>query len=583
MLERATVLRRATIPAGSTGGRRSHTMIPMPEDGADPHAGPIGTSTVAPMTRVPPLVLATLGFLLLAGLGDALLHPPADLRAPWWAFVLASIPAGVLAFAGAALAINPRPLVLRRALAGAALAWLLLLAAMALLRLGAGWFDWSILLLTAAAVVDGAALLAMAATTPAVSEEPVPDPLSRMGAVVAFTVAIFVATLVVIVAVNVGLVAWRAIGDGAASGRLPWGAVILVLVLPAITFLVAAAGTRRASGGTFVAQAAANRRNSLLLLVTLVGVVAATAEIIAVSLTLSPVPALWAAGIAAAVGLAAALGANRFGAQLLLQTAGCHPADPVRDEILLNVVRELALAAGLPEPRVFVIEDGSQNAFATGRDPAHAAIAVTRGLLDHMDREELQGVVGHEMGHVRNLDTRYALYVAILVGLVALVTDGFLRLVLAAWREGAFFWSSDEDAKSAIASFVSGILVGLALLTVALLLRVVAPLFSLLVQAAVTREREFLADATSVELTRNPMGLERALASIGRDRDPLGAANRGTQHLWFRNPITPGSDRRPGILATHPSIGARIERLRRLRGLDAPDTSSSTGPLAEET
>jgi heat shock protein HtpX len=214
------------------------------------------------------------------------------------------------------------------------------------------------------------------------------------------------------------------------------------------------------------------------------------------------------------------------------------------------------------------------NAFATGRDPAHASIAVTRGLLARLDREELQGVIGHEIGHVRNCDTRYALYVAVLVGLVALVTDGFLRLVVDAWQRGAFIWTGGDDAKETVAAFVSGILVGLFLLLVAVILRVAAPLFSLLVQAAVSREREYLADATSVELTRNPIGLERALASIADDADPLEGANRGTQHLWFRNPVKPGSDRGPGIFATHPSLGARIERLRRMRGLSGSETDA---------
>jgi heat shock protein HtpX len=393
--------------------------------------------------------------------------------------------------------------------------------------------------------------------------------------------AVITAAVVLTVAIGLALAVWRALAGASGSSRLPLGAVVLVLVLPVVTFAIAAAGSRFAAGRTFQAQAAANRRNSLFLLVTLVGVVAATAEIVAGTVTFNPVPALWAGGIAALVGLGAAVGADRFGADVILQTAGARPADPVKDAVLLNVVREIALSAGLPEPRCYVIEDRSQNAFATGRDPQHAAVAVTRGLLDSMDREQLQGVIGHELGHVRNLDTRYALYVAVLVGLVALVTDGFLRAVVEGWRQGAFFWS-DDDAKGAIAAFISGILVGIFLLVVAALLRVVAPLFSALVQAAVSRQREFLADATSVELTRNPIALERALLEIATDRDALEAANRGTQHLWFRNPIGDGSDRGPGILSTHPSIGARVERLRQLRGLDMAAIAAPAS-LDEET
>ena len=205
---------------------------------------------------------------------------------------------------------------------------------------------------------------------------------------------------------------------------------------------------------------------------------------------------------------------------------------------------------------------------------------MTRGLLKRMDREQLQAVIAHEMAHVRNLDTRYALYVAVLVGLIALVTDGFLRAVVEGWKQGAFIWSSDDDVKSAVAAFVTGLAVGLFLLLVAIALRVVAPLFSLLVQAAVSREREFLADATSVELTRNPVGLERALAALGDDRR-LVAANCGTQHLWFRNPLGVDSEARSSLFATHPPIAARIERLRTLRGLGAETDAATTSTAVE--
>ena len=254
-------------------------------------------------------------------------------------------------------------------------------------------------------------------------------------------------------------------------------------------------------------------------------------------------------------------------------------ADPKRDGELINVVRELAIAADIPMPATYVIEDASQNAFATGRDPKHASIAVTRGLLDQMDREQLQGVVAHELGHVRNLDTRYALYVAVLVGLVALVTDGFLQLVVEGWKQGVFIWKSDD--KSVLATLAMGLLVGLFLLIVAALLRVFAPLFSALVQAATSRQREFLADATSVEFTRNPQALERALTSLANDRDTLDGANRGTQHLWFRNPVHPGSDRRAGLLSTHPSLAARIDRLRALQGLGPLDAEAAASAATE--
>jgi heat shock protein HtpX len=531
--------------------------------------------------RVPPLVLALVGLVSFAAFaGSALVDGDST---TWWAYVLPLVPAALLMLGGLVVAIDPRPLVTRRMLAAAALLWLLLLVAAVALEIADGVPASSWILLVIVAAIDALGLLGIAATTPVVTDERLPDPLGRLGAVVVFVVAIMVASGAIIVAVSVVIGTWNAIVAGTISQRLPWGAVVLVLVLPFASFGIATALTHQAAGGTFHAQAAANRRNSLLLLVTLVGVVAATAEIIAVSITLSAMPTLVMAGIAALVGLGAAYGADRFGADVVLRSAGAQPADPRTDTVLLDVVREISLAAGIEPPRAYVIEDGSMNAFATGRDARHGSVAVTRGLLEHLDREQLQGVIGHEVGHIRNLDVRYALYVAVLVGLVAVVTDGFLRLVVESWRHGAFIWAGgdSDDARAAIGAFVAGIFIGLFLLLVAVVLRVAAPLFAMLVQAAVSREREFLADATSVELTRNPHGLAGALTVMAGDHDDLDAANRGTQHLWFRNPVKAGSDRRVSLLSTHPSIGARIERLTRLQGVDV--TRQGPSPLYDES
>ena len=209
------------------------------------------------------------------------------------------------------------------------------------------------------------------------------------------------------------------------------------------------------------------------------------------------------------------------------------------------------------------------------------SLAVTTGLLESMDREELQGVVGHELGHVRNLDTRYALYVAVLVGLVALVTDSFLRLVVEGWKNGAFVWSGDDDNR--LAALAMGFLVGIFLLIVAGLL---ARRRTAVLGAGAGLEAA--GSASSWPMRRRssspgtPRALERALTSIAADHDPLEAANRGTQHLWFRNPVKDGSDRRSGLLATHPSIAARIDRLRTLQGL-APLTADEAALPAVES
>jgi len=519
--------------------------------------------------RGAPIAFAVVGLILAVGFGRAWRGDLAGATAPWWAYLFLMLLAVAMLALAAALVIDPRPIQLRQALGGAGLVWLVALVIIAIGATGLARSRTEVwLLLILAAVVCGA-LVDLAVTTPSATGDATPGAFARVGAVILFALAIFMATGAAVIIVSLARAIWRSVSRGETIERLPWGLVVAILVLPLITFTIAAIGTRRASGGTFHAQAAANRRNSVLLIITMVGIVAATAEIIAVTLTFEPVPALWAAGIAAVIGLGAAVVANRFGGNVILEASGAQPADPRRDFILVNVVTELALAANIPTPRVYVIQDASQNAFATGRDPQHASVAVTRGLLEAMDREELQGVIGHELGHIRNLDTRYALYVAVLVGLVALATDGFLRLVIEGWQHGAF--TSGGDGDDALAGLVMGISIGIFLLIVAGLLRLIAPLFSALVQASTSREREYLADATSVEFTRNPRALERALESIAADTDMLEGANRGTQHLWFRNPVKPGSDRRAGLLSTHPSLGARIDRLRLLQGLPPAD------------
>jgi heat shock protein HtpX len=531
--------------------------------------------------RVPPALLLLVATGLVAGWLRAWAADQGAVRtAPWWVYLFLVLMSVAMAALAGAVTIDPRPLALRRALAGTALAWTVLLAGVVGVVGFADEADRPIAILFIA--VLGAVTVALAGiglTTDVSSLGGEPDWIARFGAIVIFAAAIVLASGVVVGVVGIARAAWRSIGGGVGLERLPWILVAVVIVLPVVTFGLASILTRQAAGGSFWAQAAANRRNSLLLVITLVGIVAAMAEIIAASLTFRAMPALGAAVVAAGLGLLIALVGNRFGSRIILETAGARAADPKQDEVLINVVRELTLAANIPMPAVYVIADGSQNAFATGRDPQHAALAVTSGLVQRMDREQLQGVIGHELGHIRNLDTRYALFVAVLVGLVALVTDGFLRLVIEGWKQGAFFWKGDD--KSALATLAAGILVGLFLLIVAALLRIVAPFFSALVQASTSREREFLADAASVEFTRNPRALERALASIANDRDTLEAANRGTQHLWFRNPVKDGSDRRAGLLSTHPSLGARIDRLRALQGLAPLGSRDAVGPAAE--
>lgn len=260
------------------------------------------------------------------------------------------------------------------------------------------------------------------------------------------------------------------------------------------------------------------------------------------------------APVGIAVGGFLAAGSSLFayysGARVVLAVSGAREAGPQEFPVLHNVVEEMGIASGLPKPSLHVIEDSAPNAFATGRDPQHAAIAVTRGLLDKLGRDELQGVVAHEMSHIRNLDIRFTMMVGILVGMVALLCDFFWRST----RTGS--WRSTRGGRLG-----RGGAAGLLALA-ALLLMLLAPLFSKILQMAVSRRRELLADASAVELTRNPGGLADALQKIDRDTEILEVANRATQHLYIINPIQRFDLRASSLMSTHPPVEARIRILR---------------------
>ena len=180
----------------------------------------------------------------------------------------------------------------------------------------------------------------------------------------------------------------------------------------------------------------------------------------------------------------------------------------------------MAIAANVPMPKVYIIDDTAPNAFATGRDPQHASVAITTGLLEKLDREELQGVIGHEMSHVRNLDIRFSLVVGVMVGAIAILADFFLRFT---------FWGGGRPRRPR--QWRQRLLQAV-IFVVAIVLAILAPIISRFIQLAVNRQREYLADASSVELTRNPYGLERALAKIGvRPGGPRGRQPRHAAHV----------------------------------------------------
>jgi heat shock protein HtpX len=316
---------------------------------------------------------------------------------------------------------------------------------------------------------------------------------------------------------------------------------------------------------TFHQQIRQNKVRSLLLMVVVVVIFAVLAWFMGFWFVGDPANAVFFVPIGGIIAVVIALGAFFGGDSMILGVSRAREVSETDEPQLVNVVRELSLAANLPEPRVYVIEDPALNAFATGRDPEHASVAVTRGLLERLDREELQGVVGHELAHVANYDIRFSLLVGVLVGSIALMADILARMT---------FWGSMGRGRG---GGRGGGGAQIFLLALGLLVAILAPLFARLVQMAVNRQREYLADATSVELTRNPYGLERALAKLGADTLKLEGANKATQHLYFVNPVKKLDHSARGLFSTHPAIVDRINRLRKLTGQPEIDESGIAG------
>ncbi len=316
---------------------------------------------------------------------------------------------------------------------------------------------------------------------------------------------------------------------------------------------------------SFYDQVAANKRNSLFMAVLVIGLLGVLGFAIGYAVVGSPVGGIGATGLALAIGSISGVASFFGGDKLVLKVSGARPVDETSAPQLLNVVREMALAANVPMPAVYVIDDSAPNAFATGRDPAHASVAITTGLLEKLDREELQGVIGHELSHVRNLDIRFSLMVGVMVGAIAILADFFLRFTF--WGGGRR--SNDRDSGGGGAQAI--------VFVIAIALAILAPLISRFIQLAVSRQREYLADASAIELTRNPYGLERALAKISADPEVLEVANRGTQHMYFTNPIKKFEKRSSGLMSTHPPILDRINRLRELTGEPAVEAADAAG------
>lgn len=241
--------------------------------------------------------------------------------------------------------------------------------------------------------------------------------------------------------------------------------------------------------------------------------------------------------------LGSALVSYYAGDQMILAQSQAREVGPNEEPQLHHIVEELALGLGIPMPKLYVIEDAAPNAFATGRDPKHASVAVTRGLLNMMDRTELQGVIAHELSHVGNRDIRVMLLVTVLVGTIALVADWILRSV---------FWGGGRRDRN------NG---GGILIIIGIVLAILTPIIATLIQLAVSRQREYLADASGALLTRYPEGLASALRKIAGDPKPLDVANKATAALYITNPLKHDPSFLDHLFDTHPPIEERIRRL----------------------
>ena len=289
--------------------------------------------------------------------------------------------------------------------------------------------------------------------------------------------------------------------------------------------------------------AAANRWRTVVLIAVFTAIIALLGYF--VGEYFAPGGGLAALPFAFALAVGSGLASYFAGDQIILAQSRAREIGPDQEKVLHDVVEALALGLGIPTPKLYVIEDSAPNAFATGRDPRHASVAVTRGLLDKMDRTELEGVIAHELSHVGNRDIRVMLLVTILVGTVALLAD---------WMWRSFFWTRGgrRERDGGGNAIIAVIAIALALLT---------PIIATLIQLAVSRQREYLADASGALLTRYPSGLASALRKIAADPEPLEVANKATASLYIANPLKDAPAFFDHLFDTHPPIEERIRRL----------------------
>lgn len=255
----------------------------------------------------------------------------------------------------------------------------------------------------------------------------------------------------------------------------------------------------------------------------------------------------WGLAIALAVAFAMSWGSYWYSDKIVLAMSHARPVDRDVEPYVVNTVEGLAIAAGIPMPKAYVIDDPAPNAFATGRDPEHASIAVTTGLVQKMDRLELEGVIAHELSHVKNRDTLVQTLAAVLAGTVVLLSD---------WMVRSFWWGGGRRRNNN-----GGGEGGAIFLVIGIVLALLAPVFAAMIQMAISRRREYLADANGALLTRYPAGLASALRKIAADTNRLSVANKATESLYIYNPLKDYGGGLNSLFNTHPPIEERIRRL----------------------
>jgi len=256
----------------------------------------------------------------------------------------------------------------------------------------------------------------------------------------------------------------------------------------------------------------------------------------------------WLLPVIVVISFIQAFSSYYYSDKIALAVSRAKPLTATENRLVHNLVENIAITAGLPKPDLYIIEDSAPNAFATGRDPEHASLAVTSGLLEKLNKSELEGVLAHEMAHIGNYDIRYMSMVVVLVGIITMISDFAIRM--------SFYRSGSRSENGGQAQII--------ILVIGLLLIVLSPIIATFLQLAVSRKREFLADSTGALITRYPQGLAAALKKIATDPEPLEVANKATAHLYIENPI-----KQPGkkmswlakMFSTHPPVEERIEAL----------------------